>query len=229
MSLRLTWNTESVKKIVAKWPDESAKEFRGAFTRIGQQYRRAMFDRFKATTSGPPFNRNTSADILKTRSGGLRGTVGYKNENTKSVKDLRLVLFVGDGATKHYARMQEYGGVVKPTRSRFLTLPLPDNLTAAGVPRFPSARALFEQYPKRVWFDKTARGNTVIRYRPEQPMFGKDMLTLWILKDSVRLKPRLGFAKTVKEQQGVRVKELRDALARTLRAVRAAAKGGEKK
>lgn len=226
MSLRIRWDARAVHRIVDAWPRESAKGLRDGFARIGQNYRRAMFDRFKAPISGPPFYANTSRDLLKTRSGGLRATVGFANARAAQPKDLRLVLFVGDGATKHYDRIQEYGGVVTPKRSRFLTLPLPDNLTAAGVPRFPSARALFAQHPGRVWVERTASGFAVIKYRPEQPLYGKEILTLWGLKASVRLRPRLGFRATIEAERPARLKELRAALARTLQGVRAAAKGG---
>lgn len=46
-----------------------------------------------------------------------------------------------------YANVQEYGALIKPTGGRkFLTIPIEDNLTRAGVPKYASAKAFMEQF-----------------------------------------------------------------------------------
>jgi len=216
----LRWDTKGATDLIRRFPREAAKELRFGMGRIGESYRRKMFDRFKAPVGGPPFYRNLSENLLKSRSGGLRATVGYENAKASTIAGLRLTLYVGDAETARRIKIHEHGGVIR-AKKRFLTLPLPDNLTAAGVPRFPSAKALFEQQPDRVWI-QVMHGVPIIRYKPLNPLFGKEVLNLWALKASVRLKPRLGFRDLVKQSAPERAKELRASVAKAIRTVRAA-------
>ena len=73
--------------------------------------------------------------------------------------DRRITVVVADGVARGgvllacfatgvpYANVQEYGALIKPTGGRkFLTIPIEDNLTRAGVPKYASAKAFMEQF-----------------------------------------------------------------------------------
>lgn len=131
------------------------------------------------------------------RTGDLARSLNSRVESSgRSLNRLRLRVFFS-GKPAVYARKLEKGGVIKSNRpGGMLTIPLPDNLTPAGRSRFPSARKLIARYPKRVFFHTSKRGNRVIAYRPTTGRGKGKVLWLWILKDSVKLRPRLGFVKT---------------------------------
>lgn len=154
------------------------------------------------------------------RTGKLARSIGHtKPRRAQRIADVRMRVFIGGGVAR-YARIQEFGGVVRPTRSRYLTIPLPDNLTAGGVPRYKSARDLFERRPGDVFIARTKRGKLLIGLREGQ---GKNNVKwLWTLKESVRLKPRLGFRKLFRSPEMQADRERRFNVA-----VRRALKGGK--
>lgn len=230
--IRMRWEGNSLRELHERFHREAAREIRRDMHRIGQGFRRVMFDRFKAPIAGPPFFENLSDDLLKSRTGALRSTVGYEVTGER-LRELRLQLYAGDAQTARYVRIQEHGGTIKAKSGKYLTIPLPDNLTgsrgarAGADVRFPSARALFESERGRVAIVRSKAGNLVVAYRPGRAMFGKgakDTHYLWLLKPSVTLKPRLGFGKTAGGMLRAAIRrELRDALARAIRTTRRAA------
>lgn len=80
-----------------------------------------------------------SGERLRVRSGLLRNSVGYAVDDDASGVTLRLRAG-GGPAEVRYARLQEYGGVVKPVRAKFLAIPVGPALTGRGTPRYPSPR-----------------------------------------------------------------------------------------
>jgi|GEM_PF-6708208 len=80
---------------------------------------------------------------LRVRTGMLRQSFN-KTIVRKPRGGVLLALF---SAGTSYANMQEYGGVIKPKPPRkFLTIPIEDNLTKAGIPRYSSAREFMDKY-----------------------------------------------------------------------------------
>lgn len=231
MSFELKLDLEGFRRMARRFPGEVAKEVTRSFDRIGQAYREQMFKRMEAAKGGPPFFK-TEGDTIATRSGALRGTAGYANIPAQRISDLRLQMFVGDRTTAAYTKAQEFGATIRPKAARFLTIPLPDNLTgskgrrAAAAVRFPSAKALKEQQPGRTWIQKSKAGNLIVMYRPETPLFGKDVLSLFILKSSVTLKPRLGFRLVVDRMKRFRQAILGASIAGVMKRLSAGGKGG---
>lgn len=83
---------------------------------------------------------NISGDMLKVRSGSLRRSVTSK----VGAVDHTLTIEIGStqGPATKYARIHEYGGTIRPIRAKLLAVPVGPALTPAGVPRYPSPRAV---------------------------------------------------------------------------------------
>jgi hypothetical protein len=137
----------------------------------------------------------TGATGVQGRTGTLSRSMGHKVRIGKTLKGTVLKQFIG-GKRANYARIQEFGGTVRSTRpGGMLTVPLPDNLTARGVPRYKSARALFNDPSKNV-FVVPSSGNFASRavIGLKRGKRGK-IKWLWVLLKQVKLQPRLGFTK----------------------------------
>jgi hypothetical protein len=108
----------------------------------------------------------------KVRSGRLRASIRAE------VQGLTMSLKAGGTRNVRYAAQREFGGTIRPVRARWLTIPLPNALTGAGVPRFPGPRSVPGLFTVRsragnlVMMRKTANG--------VEPMY--------VLKDSVTQK-----------------------------------------
>lgn len=171
------------------------------FKLSGQEWQGKMLDRFRGTP-------------MKTRTGALKRSIRYRVPGSK-LSNIELRAF----STSRYAKVHEYGTVGKggrlpditPKRSKALTIPLPDNLTPAGVPRFPSARALMSS--GKTFLHTSDRGITTIALDE-----GGRLRWLWVLKKRVSIPARLGFFLT---WEGLR----RGRLHRLRRATRAALQG----
>lgn len=181
-----------------------------------------------------------SSDKLRVRTGGLRQSfdwAGLETVGNAPVIGGRIGVVVFSSG-RNYARIQEYGGEVKPKNSKYLTIPLPDNQTKAGVTRYGSARNMIETYgfwkPSEkkygnMFFFESKKGNLLLgsrgkpgsNTRPPSGNKGKRRRqppkTYWmfVLKESVRIPARLGFraAWQSKEMRRDRMKRWRDAAA----------------
>lgn len=83
--------------------------------------------------------------------------------------------------------IHEEGGVIRPSRSKYLTIPLPSALDRRGVPLKKSARDWPDTFVIR-----SKRGNLLI----VQKRKGGGITPLYLLKSSVRIKARLGLERT---------------------------------
>lgn len=209
LSIQAKIDARRLKKLMEQIPKELTPELARALDRHGYTFtsylRRTRFQ------GGP--------SSLKSRTGALARSAGHRLLARNTLKSMRLVVFIGGGRAKKYARIQEFGGTIKG--NPWLTVPLPDNRTAAGVPRFKSARRLKETRPGKTFIVKTKRGNLLIAYKPYK---NRDkILWLWVLRREVRLRPRLGFIKTWNSRRMKldRVAALRIAMRRAIEKSRA--------
>lgn len=104
-------------------------QLKSAFRKAGAEHDRAMQARLRG------------GGTLKRRTGGLARAVGWRVDGDQ-VDNLTLTVYV---AGRKDAKAHEYGARIRPVRSKYLTIPGPDNLTAAGVAREPSMRAFIER------------------------------------------------------------------------------------
>lgn len=189
---------EGASESMRRLPAALHRRLKSAFDLHGIRFRDAMLLRNRKGGGG-----------TTGRTGRLRGSLGHRVDG-ETIADLSLRAY---SAGVSYARMQEKGGTVraKPPR-RFLTIPVLDNLTAAGVPRFPSAADLRASQPGKTFVFKTKDGRLFIGRRPSA---NAKMQVLFRLKESVTIPPRFGFHETWEKQAPARA-------ARNTKAVEAA-------
>lgn len=204
-----------IKRAFERFPKALDTELRRALTQHGQFFTAKMVkDRFTGYSG-------ESGEKLQNRSGMLRRSFGSTVVGGIGQSTPLTLVAYSQGVI--YSRLQEYGGIIKPKKAKHLTIPLPDALTASGVPRYPSARYLFERYPDqvRVITARSGRKFIVSEGKPgSKPPKKKqpDLVWLYQLKKSVKVPPRLGFRATWKSSELVQ-----DRVARINAAVKAAA------
>lgn len=158
--------------------DRMSEALRTTFARAGAVHQRAMAERFRS-------------GAITVRTGALRRSMGFSVDGDGFESSLRV--FAGTP----YANIQEEGGTIRPKNKRFLTVPLPDALTPAGVlkggARLVQRGKRYETADGRPTFIfRSKRGNLLVGARAKN---GQTRL-LYALKTSVTLKPRLGFRET---------------------------------
>jgi len=123
-----------IKRRIPSFAVALNREWRSALRKHGDWWFGRMAERFRAplTPYGQP-NPNTT---LHNRTGALRNSLHRSVFGTK-LKDLGLRMW----SDSPYARLQEYGGTIRPRAGKYLAIPIDDNLTPAGAPRHRSPRS----------------------------------------------------------------------------------------
>jgi len=107
-------------------------------------------------------------NYMKVRTGLLRRTLDFDyNETTKGIKIYTRTV---------YGRAQEFGADIKPKKAKRLWVPLPPNLTSAGVIR---------QTPRDV-FNRGFIRNNVFYLKQD-----KNIVPYFALKNETKIKPKL--------------------------------------
>lgn len=192
MADRRTYTPQELSKALRQAPGAIARRLAPAFRLSGEEFKGKMRLRF------------TGRPGLFTRTGFLHASIGYEVSGDGNLDALTLRAF---SAGTKYARLQEKGGTIRPVKAKYLTIPIEDNLTAAGVPRYPSAAALMAQGDTFVFKAKTGGLYIVRRGNSGELEF------LWKLVKQVTVPPRLGFFSTWKDLSKPRTKRIRDAIA----------------
>lgn len=208
MPLTVEWNDERAGKLLRAYPKKLSGSLRLALERHGDWAGR-RFQRSRFGVSTPPSQRNPSKKRLRSRTGALRRS--YTSAVKGSKLDIVLRATVGSSRTAAYARLQEEGGIIRPVRSKYLTVPLRANYTAAGRVRFESARKAREDSTLRTWLLRSKRGNLIIMGKKKSGggFLGKDGKPLWVLVREVKVPARLGFRALFSENASVSDREAR--------------------
>lgn len=139
---------------------------------------------------------------LRRRSGHLVGSIQGTARPSPDGGAVDAVVSAGGRGgvgTVKYARLQEMGGTVRPTRSTKLAIPLPAAQTAAGVSRYASPR----HNPNLVLVRSRAGNLVLIDKHTGVPHYVlKDQVTItphWYLRDGMKaaveeMKPRVSEA-----------------------------------
>lgn len=93
-----------------------------------------------------------SGQMLKVRTGAGRRSIFHRLEADELSGDV-VVVVGADLGTARYMRLQALGGIIRPKRGRYLTIPIGEAKTASGVPRF-TARELIDD-PGSFGYDST--------------------------------------------------------------------------
>ena len=173
------------RDVIARLSTRVPAAINRAMRTAGAAHTRAMAKRF-----GPYQGRRGGFDTaIQTRSGALRRSFGFELRGSGADGELRLF-----SAGLRYARTQEHGGTIRPKSKRYLTVPLPDALTASGVVKggarlVQRGKQYFTADGDPTFVFRSKRGNLLVGARAKN---GRTRL-LYALKEQVRLRPRLGF------------------------------------
>lgn len=178
MSIQIT--NDATKKLAAKYARGSNE--------VVPMMRTVMSRTAMAATADLKQRMRGGGDSVKTRSGRLRNSMG---EETKADGSIIKTLIGSMGVI--YARIQEFGGLIKPKRGKYLAIPLAAAKTGAGVPRYASPRDV----PDLV-FLRSKKGNPILAKKVGKGKRAR-LVPMFVLVTSVTLKPRLGLRDTVKK------------------------------
>lgn len=186
LGLRITRSTERGRRLLEVLPPLLREHAARAFSAMARDWENAMRARFTAPS-------DPRREFLHNRSGMLQRSLKARVEGQGTLSGLRLRAF-SSGVI--YARLQELGGTIRPTGGRqFLAIPIADNLTPAGVARYPSAAGLRDNGPLKTWVQRGKNGGLFIMGSKPGAEGGKPLL-LFALRRQVYVPPRLGFRKT---------------------------------
>ena len=143
-----------------------------------------------------PRKRLRGGSGLQTRSGnaGLQGSFNVHHDG----KDLNS-WEMAEYTTSPYARIHEYGGTVRPKRSKYLAIPLAAAKTAGGDSRG-GPRSFTNTF-----FARSKAGNLILFQNQGSK---KKPLPLFVMKKQVTLKPRLGFFEEWTANQKKRISDI---------------------
>lgn len=209
--LEVKVDTKGLDRLIKRAPLVLSKWITLAFKQHGEVYRTEMNKRFQVGVTGG--NKSTGIKI-QSRTGALQKSVNYTvlgGATAKGIKNLSLILHVGDANTIRYAETQENGRVI--VGNPYLAIPLPPNKTASGKVRIERPGLVRGQKDWLIYRSK--KGNLLIGKKLPDGSIENH----WILVRRVKVPPRLGFAKTVrgKKLTDDRIKRVNAAVKRGLK------------
>ena len=188
MQFKLDMRSKAARSAFANAPKLFNRYIKGGFQNIGDEFSLATKQRINR-----PWSQINKTNRLSSRSRDLVNSV-KAHKVTGFADTLRLRVTIGDSDTAKYVWTHEGGPngtpvTIRPKKARgFLTVPLPDNMTAGGRVRYPSARALMGT-------GRTYRKGRAIFLRTGLHQTDNDP-ALWALVKKVTIKPRLKFRDT---------------------------------
>tara|TARA_R110002167_G_scaffold26380_3_gene90876 strand:- start:7660 stop:8316 length:657 start_codon:yes stop_codon:yes gene_type:complete len=184
----LKFDSKRYLKAQAKVPNLLRTSLGFRFQKIGDEFERLMDRRFTGKPSGALGVNNTKNKLIN-RTGSLRRSMSFKvlGASTGTADGLVLRSSIGNARTANYVFTQEFGATIKAKGDGWLTIPLPDNKTAAGRVRFKKA----SDVPGL--FKITANGK---QFLVRKSLSGEGLDFMFILKKEVTIPARLGFTKT---------------------------------
>jgi len=130
-----------------------------------------------------PWPGGTSEQTLSSRTGAMINSI----KRSVQIKGTTFGDLTGHISVAYPGPVHEFGATFRPKKAQYLTVPLPAALDSRGVPIKKRARDWDNTFVAR-----TKAGNLIIFQRR-----GSQVIPLYVLKSSVRIKPRLGMRKTL--------------------------------
>lgn len=157
-----------------------------------------------AQRHGKAYPGGTGPKSLSRRSGFLVESL----KNSVRVEGSTLATIVGTLTVPGSRKIHEHGGVLRPKRAKYLTIPLPAALNSNGTPKKPSARSW-----ENTFVMKSKAGNLLIVQKR-----GTQIIPLYVLKAQVYIPPRLGLMDTARAGTTMLADRLTNAIFKELRA-----------
>ncbi len=152
-----------------------------------REYLRAVVKALKQR-HGKPWPGGTSSKTLAKRSGDGRNSIKVRMGRGRKLDSISGGVEIGFPMSVH-----EKGATIRPKRSRYLAVPLPAALDKRGVPL---------RSGPREWDNTFVQANgsgDLLIFRRE----GRNITPLYILKNQVKLPPRLNAEKTLRGGTGL--------------------------
>jgi hypothetical protein len=154
-----------------------------------------------ARKHGGAYSGGTKAQALSARTGKSVASI----LNSVVVSGTTYNTTTGKIGGDYPLAIHEYGGTIK-SKGKLLTIPLPPALNKNGVPMRRSARGW-----QNTFVTRSRRGNLIIFQRR-----ANGIVPLYVLKDRVSIKPRLGMRDELKTQTPYFVSKAVDAMVRKI-------------
>ena len=188
-------------------PSAATSELSEAFLEIANELERRVKRRMV------DFKPGGSGSRIQVRRGHLLQSINGKRVGSGDLSKLAIMLTAGS-RTVPYARVQEFGGTVRPTRARNLRIPLPHILTGAG-----DIQGKYQIYNSGgKWM--TGSGQPTFISKSGRAIMvdeGGKPKALYALKPSVKIPPRLGMGDTITSSGDMMRDEILNAITRSLR------------
>jgi len=199
ISAEIHIETEPVKRAICLFGQKFLRRAQLVMDAHGQQY---ISDLKTSRLSGNP---------IRARTGNLKRS--FKARTYQSALLGGIILDVEPiGPGSRYAPLQEFGGVVRPTKARNLWIPIAGNVTSAGVARITPTEAI----SRGGYYTKNRRGDGLIFWgSPLLKRSNERSVPLFVLKKSVYVPGRMG-ANTLWQLSGIRLVNSLDAAASSI-------------
>jgi hypothetical protein len=152
---------------------------------------------------GKPYPGGTGPKSLSRRSGHM---LEYMKESIR-VEGNSIATITGYLSVPGDRKIHENGGVLKPKKAKYLTIPLPAALNSNGTPKKPSARSW-----ENTFVIRSKAGNLLIVQKR-----GAQIIPLYVLKTEVYIPPRLGLLETARVSKTILADKLTNAILGELR------------
>lgn len=184
------------RQLVKNWDGQSQKisnDLKKALERVANIIKQKHGRSYSSTTRNPK-----SSPLMKRSGEGVKSVI----ESVRVKSSPQIKGYLGQISAGKLS-FHEYGGVITPKTSKYLTIPLPAALRGDGTPIRKKARDWDNTFVMR-----SKKGNLII-FR--KVLAGK-IVPLYVLKKRVKIPPRLGMTKTVDEQLNFFEKQLLERL-----------------
>jgi len=185
---------EHMNKNFGDVPGAISVELRGFLEDVSE----ALSDRHSK-----PWPGGTGPKTLSKRSGFMLEAI----RESITVDGATIPSIEGRIAIPGKRKIHENGGVLRPKKSKYLTIPLPAALDSRGIPLKPKARDW-----KNTFVIRSKAGNLLIVRRK-----GAGIEPLYLLKTEVYIPPRLGMRETIEAGSTMLADRLSDAILKQLR------------
>ena len=213
MTLEFRSNADKVVANINKKSRDMGRQAQKLMDKLGADWEREMvLGQFSGYYQGA-----TVGNKLRNRSGNLKSSIRFKSLGGSTIGEAGVLVMAGSAAAG-YAKLQETGKPrpLKPKRRRYLRIPLPGAMTGSGVVRAENkpmkSGSGWRTAGGKKTFVRENNGKAIV-YRKD----GGDRITpLFLLKASVRVKPRLGMERTLKKVMKRELPHIASSLAKTL-------------
>ena len=185
----IRFDRDKLQMKLAEGVTDLDRQIKFAFRDIAADIPAMVIKRMVGFTPG----KKSPSSPIQSRTSKLAATIRGKRFGDKA-NEMGALIMAGS-STVPYAAIQEFGGVVKPTRAKALTIPLPNILTPGG-----DVKGDYRLTQRGGRHMTTGGVPTFIRGDAIMIEQGGKPVPIYALKQRAVIPPRLRMGKTIEEQ-----------------------------